>query len=184
MSLCPPELSGWAGRILESLPETGYTTTGNIVSFLQYNLYRINAVIETDFSLSGECIVPDMTLMQSGIYEQIYYCSYLQKRAASNLGTAAYQVIEAEGHDQGRVRFASKTTIAQGYRLEANACNEALQVLIDSYNRGQFGNTIGMVLYNERGPNSYPLPDFGECAPYWDYLSCHNTVFGQYYLNN
>ncbi len=183
MAVCPPELSGWAGRILETLP-SGSTTTGNIVSFFQYNLFRLNAAIYTDFSLSGECIVPDLSLMQSGIYEQIYLCTYYQKQVIANLGSAGYAVVEAEGHDQGRVRFASRTTIAQGYRLEATACSESLQALIDFYNQGQFGNTIGMVLYDNRGPNSCPLPALANCVPCWDYLGCHNSVFGLYYLNS
>ncbi|HEY1054641.1 MAG TPA: hypothetical protein VGE24_05880 [Emticicia sp.] len=177
MAQCPPELSGWAGRILDTLPETGYATTGSIVTFLQYNLYRLNAAISTDFNLSGECIVPDMSQQISGIYTAMYYCTYLQKRAAANLGSAAYAWQEVENHDQGRIRRPSATSIAQEYRLQAAECKTELQSLIDEYNNGQFGGALGMVIYDQRGPNNYPLPAMSLGFRYCGYFSNFNPIF-------
>ena len=184
MPLCPPELSGWAGRILENLPEPNYSSTGSIVSYLQYNLPDLNRRIYTDFYLSGECILPEMSAMQSGIYEALFRCQYLTKRAAANLGTASFEWVEIESHDQGRIRRVAQTTVAQGYRVEAKACNDSLNEWIAWYNQQQynFGSSVGMVIYRDRGPNDCPLPAFGECIPCWDYFSTCNSVIGGYYL--
>lgn len=176
MAICPPQLSGWAERILDGLPETGNTSVGRIVSYLQYNLYQLNSRLFTDFSLSGECIVPDMTPSQSGIYTMVFYCQFLAKQAVLNLGAAAYQILEVEAHDQSRIRKVSKSTIAAGYRTEAKACNEELQMLVDAYNQGQFGATVGLVIPVERGVNVTP------CGPGWDYIYGCQTKFGPYYL--
>ncbi len=182
MATCAPELSGWAGRILEGLPD-GTATTGGIVSYFQYNLVKLNSRIYTDFTLSGSCIVPDMTYTQSGIFEQIYLCDYLSKQAISNLGTAAYSWVEVDGHDQSRIRKVAKTTIAQNYRVEAKACNEALKELVDWYNgQNNFGLTLGMVINSERGPNNEPLGSYGQRPGCFNYLSSCNSVFNGAYL--
>lgn len=166
---CAPELSGWAGRILEYLPETGFASTGSIVSYLKFNLSKLNNAIYTDFILSGECIVPDMNQAQSGIYQQMYFCDYLAKRAIQSIGAAAYEWIEIEGHDQGRMRRTAQTTVAQSFRLEANSCKAELQSQIDNYNEGQFTTIAGMVVYQDRGPNACIMGPFGERTHWWNY---------------
>lgn len=176
MALCPPELTGWATRILDNLPETGGTSVSKIVSYLQYNLYDLNARIATSFYLNESgCILPDgMTPVQSGIYESMYRCNYYQQQSARNLGAAAYAVVQLDGHDQGGIRKASRVSVAEGWRQEAKICNEFLSELINEYNGGDLP-AVGMVLYSCRGPNEFPLPFYG--SPCWDYFSTRNSVF-------
>lgn len=176
MALCQPELSGWAGRIYDNLPDQSNNSTGKIVGYFQNNLYKLNSLIYTDFYLDASgCINPDLTPMQSGIYESLYYCNWLKFQAAQNLGAAAFSFVEIESHDQGRLRKASRTTIADSYRQEAKICDESLQDLIDFYN-GSSSPAVGMVLYDCRGRNSPMLPDYGY-MPCWEYFRNCNSVF-------
>lgn len=180
MPTCGPELSGWAAQIIEDLPETGNVTVGGVANWLRWNLPQLNARIFTDFVMSGECVSPDMSPAVSGIYSALYYCGYLAKQAAANLGVAGFAFVEVESHDQGRVRKAARTTIAAGYRAEAKACNEDLQILIDWYNsQGVGAPTVGQVLYWQRGANFSPLCE-DSCYPI-KYCGCH-SVFSSYYL--
>lgn len=182
MPACGPEISGWAGRILDSLPETGNASVGSIATYLQYNLYQLNYRTNSDFALSGECVYPDMTPMLSGIYESIYRCEYYAKAAARNLGVAGYEFVEIEGHDQGRFRTVAKTTIAQGYQAQYKECKLSLAELIEWYNSQGAGlPSLGMVINAERGPNFATLPDFS-CIPRYDYFHDCNTVFGSYFI--
>ncbi len=176
--ISPSQLSGWAGRILEGLGDT-VTSTGSTVSWLQHNLYKLNLAIDSSFYLSGEYIDPDMSGNQSGIYEEIYYCDYLRKRASQLLGGTSFQdVIEFKGEEQGTVRFSSFSERAKAYRTLAADCTTNLNELIDWYTEisGQYAY---QVLYNLRDdPAGYGLKQY---SPPESYYSRYNSVWNAPY---
>jgi len=145
----PSQLSGWAGRILESLDEAGITT-GRVVSWLQNNLYKINNALSTGFYSEDGYILPEMTLNESGIYEQMYICDYYEKKGNSALGAFAYDWTEIQGDKQGSIRRVSRNETAKTYRSYANDCRANLKELINWYQE-QDRVLIGQILINDRG---------------------------------
>lgn len=174
--LCGAELSGWGGRILESLGDTT-SSTGSVVSWLRNNLFRLNIALEEDFSNSGECVVPEMSMPISGIYEEMYYCDYLRKKSTSLLGGVTFQdVVEIRGEEQGTIRFSSFSERAKTLRTAAQDCNTSLKNLIDWYLSFYSRSAYALqILYNLRDdPAGYGLQYY--CPPP-DYYSRYNTVF-------
>ena len=145
----PSQLSGWAGRILETLDETGIST-GRVVSWFQNNLYRINSSLSTEFYVDSGAIEPDMTMNQSGIYEQMYICDYYSKKANSALGAFAYDWTEIRGEDQGSIRRVSRNEVAKTYQSMAKECKADLNNLILWYEEAQ-AIVLGQILLNDRG---------------------------------
>lgn len=177
---CEPALSGWAGRILEGLSDS-VTSTGQTVSWLKYNLPKLNLSIGTDFYLnSSGCIEPNMSFNESGIYEEIHYCDYLRKRASSLLGGTSFQdVVEFKGDEQGTVRLSSFSERAKTYRSLATDCNTNLKELINWYTSNTGAHFAFQVLYNLRdSPNTYGLKDY---SPPGSYYHPYNSVWGSPY---
>lgn len=174
---CPPSLSGWAGRIIDGLGDTT-VSTGSVVSWLQYNLPKLNLSIGTDFTLtSSGCIDPDMSMNISGIYEEIYYCDYLRKRAGQLLGGTSFQdIVEFKGEEQGSVRWVSSKDRSKEARGLAQDCKTSLNELINWYDElGASGNYAYQILYNLRDdPAGYGLKDF---TPPGSYYHDYNTVW-------
>lgn len=145
----PSELSGWAGRLLESLDET-VISTGRVVSWFQNNLYHINSALSTGFYLNDGSILPEMTTNESGIYEQMYICDYYTKKGNAALGAFAYDWTEIKGEDQGTIRRVSKNEVAKTYQQYSKDCKTDLKQLIKWYEeRTQV--LLGQVLYRDRG---------------------------------
>ena len=129
--------SGWAGQLLAALEDT-VTSTGSVIGWLQSNLGQLNIFIKTDFTLSGDSITPEMTSIQSGIYNEMYFCSWLAKKARSMVGSMTYDWIEMEGDGQGHVRRVSNTQKATTYQSLTKDCEIKLKELIKQYNGGNY----------------------------------------------
>lgn len=145
----PSQLSGWAGRILESLDETGIST-GRVVTWLQNNLYKINNALSTGFYTEDGYISPEMTMNESGIYEQMYICDYYTKKGNAALGAFAYDWTEIQGDKQGSIRRVSKNEVAKTYQQYAKECKSELKELIEWY-QGQNQTFVAQILLNDRG---------------------------------
>lgn len=147
-----PQISGWAYRIHGNL-EDSTVSVGMIVSWLENNLYRINIglPVTTEYTMSGDNIVPDMTQAISGIYEEMYYCEYMKRKARLFLGASAYDWVEMEGNEQGRIRKVSRNDQAKTWRTLSQDCEKRVQELIawyeDTYSQYAMAD---QVLYNDR----------------------------------
>ncbi len=172
---CAAELNVWAERLLESLDETG-VTTARVVTWFQNNLYKLNLSLGTSFYTESGCLLPELTLNQSGIYETIYICEYFHRKANANLGAAAWDWTEIEGDKQGKIRRVSRNEIAKNYRTLANDCKVSLAELIKAYNEGDGVTLAGQVLYGDRGQ----VADHGLMHlddPISEYRSPYSTVW-------
>lgn len=176
MPTTPAQLSEWAERILESIDETGIGAA-RTVTWLQHNLYRLNSALSTGFYLESGNIYPDMPQGVSGIYEEMYYCDYLNKKANAALGVHSYDWTEISGDEQGTIRRVSKNEVAKTYRTMSKDCQERLDKLVKWY-LGTLTDIVfaGQVLYGDRGT----VADFGLInfhAPPTEYYSNNNTVW-------
>ncbi len=172
---CAAELHVWAERILESLDETGVTTS-HVVTWFQNNLYQLNLAISSAFYTTGGCIIPDMEPVHSGLYENMYFCYYFNKKANSALGAFAMDWTEIEGEKQGKIRRVSRNEVAKTYRLAAQDCKASLAELIKAYNEGNGAVLAGQVLYGDRGQ----VADHGLMHlddPISEYRSPYSTVW-------
>lgn len=180
MATCASELSGWAGQILDGIGETG-VTTGRVVSWLQNNLYKLNISLGTGFYLDGSgCVQPDMNSFESGLYSEMYYCDYLNKKANEFLGAMAYnQIIEFEGQDQGKIKRVSKNEIAKTYKSMSSECQLRLRELIDWYKDDNNPYSPAYSInYSDRGS----VTDWGlmsYCAPPTHMYSENNCIFNR-----
>jgi len=156
--LCSGEQYYWAGLILDSLGDTT-TPTGSVSTWLKTNLGQLNLRLGEGFSLSGDCIIPDMSQNVSGIYTEMYYCYYYNKQAGKNLGAAGYDWTEINGDEQGTIRRVSKNEIAKTFRTLSKDCRENLDKLTEWYNNSKSTNIFSsQVLYGERfGGANYDL---------------------------
>lgn len=171
------QLEAWAARILSGLGDTT-TPQSNVVSWLQYNLPKLNLSIDTNFSLVGSGLIdPDMTFNQSGIYEEMFYCDYLRKRSMSLLGGADFKdIVEVDGDEQGRVRWVSASERAKTYKTLANDCTTSLSDLIKWY-LSSSGATCYQILYNLRDdPAGYGLKEF---SPPGSFYRSYNSIWSR-----
>ena len=167
------DLTQWAGRILENL-QSGTSTTGQIVSWLQYNPYRLNAAFGTSYALSGSGLDPTLTANHSGVYEGMYICWYLNKRALDTLGVAEFDLVESEMDQQGRMRFISKNERSKTFRSLAKDCSEKLSELIKEVDNNDGGAPlVAQIIFGDRQNMIYGS---NACDPYNT-----STVFSQYY---
>lgn len=166
------DLSGWAGRILENLSETGIST-GRVVLWMETNLYRLNMPFGTSYAISGEYIEPEFTQNISGVYEEMYYCEYLNKKANSFLGAAGYDWVEIEGEEQGRYKKVSRNDTAKTYLALAKDCRERLSALITWYIQNDTPLEADQVLFNERIGGS----EYGLLFPPNDCFNGSNTIW-------
>lgn len=151
------DLSGWAGRILENLNETGIST-GRVVVWMESNLYKLNIPFGTNYVVSGEYIESGFSQAISGIYEEMYYCDYYNKKANSFLGAAGYDWVEIQGEEQGSYRKVSRNDTAKTYLTLAKDCQERMSSLIAWYINAISPIEASQVLYNNRvGASEYGL---------------------------
>lgn len=155
--LCSGELNNWAGLILDSLDDST-TPTGSVVTWLKNNLGSLNLRLQETFSLSGDCIFPDMSQNISGIYTEMFYCYYFNKQANKNLGASSYDWTEIMGEDQGTIRKVSKNEIAKTYRGLAKDCRDNLDKLSNWYIENRNPVVPTQVLLGQRfGGSNYDL---------------------------
>lgn len=173
MALCTGEQTVWAAQILESLDDTT-TPTGMVTSWLRNNLGSLNLRINGEYSLSGDCIVPDFSTNVSGIYTEMYYCAYFAKQANKFLGGAAYDWTEIRGDEQGSIRRVSKNEVAKTFRLLSKDCQENLTKLTEWFN-GLNSSLPTQVLYGSR----YGGANFDLIPPPSDYYTESNFVWNK-----
>lgn len=167
------DLTDWAGRILENL-QSGTATAGQIVSWLQRNPYRLNGAFGTSYVLSGSAIEPTITPNHSGVYEGMYTCWYLNKRAIDTLGVAEFDLVESEMDQQGRMRFVSRNERAKTYRSLAKDCSEKLAELIKEVDDAEDSSPlVAQIVFGDRQNMVY---GDNQCDPYNS-----STVFSQFY---
>lgn len=169
--LCTGELTTWASLILDSLDDTT-TPTGSVVTWLKSNLGYLNLAIGTEFTISGNCITPDMDQNVSGVYTEQYYCYYYNKQANKNLNASAYDWTEIVGEEQGAIRKVSKNEVAKTYRLMANDCKLRLDQLTKWYVETTNPASPSQILYGSRfGGSNFdllPPPNYTSyCNPIW-----------------
>lgn len=149
----------WAGLILESLDDT-VTPTGSVSTWLKSNLGYLNLRLGEQFTISGDCVVPEMSQNVSGIYTEMFYCYYYNKQANKNLGASAYDWTEIVGEDQGAIRKVSKNEVAKTYRSLSNDCKVRLDQLTKWYTEAKDPIIPTQILYGDRfgGANFDLLP--------------------------
>lgn len=168
------DLTEWAGRILDNL-QSGTSTTGQIVTWLQYNPYRLNAAFGTSYALSGSGLEPTLTANHSGVYEGMYTCWYLNKRALDTLGVAQFDPIQSKMDQQGELKFVSRNDRSKTFRLLAKDCSEKLAELIKEVDDNDGGGPLAaQIIFGDRQNMIYG--DNVSCDPYNS-----STVFSQYY---
>ena len=173
MALCISGQALWASGILESLDDTT-TPTGYVSSWLRNNLGGLNLMLGTEFSLSGDCIIPDMDMNISGIYTEKYFCFHFSKQANKNLGVQNFDWISIEGTDQGVIRKVSRMQTAQTYIQLSKECRANLDRLVEWFH-GQQNTHASQVLYGDRwGGASYdllppPASYYNSCNFIWKY---------------
>lgn len=142
-------LSGWAGEIIEDMELSG-VTTGSVVSWLGNNLGNLNNLLGSEYEyVSGDisgAILPEMETGPIDIYEKMYECQYLSKKArqAATLGFSDW--IQIDGDDQGSIRKVSKTEVAKELRGQAKDCKLELEDLVNVYNASQSGALPNQVI--------------------------------------
>jgi len=159
--ITPAMQSGWAGDIIESLQDTALST-GSVVGWLRSNLGHLNLLIRSSYILEEEDIVPEMTDIQSGIYNELYWCFWLKRKAKNTLGAANYDWIEISGAEQGTVRKVSDTQKAVTFQSMARDCDENLKNLIKQYKGGEFSSPRQITFNNRRSvpDNIYCVSDY------------------------
>jgi hypothetical protein len=146
--------SGWAGNLLEFTDDQS-TPTGTVVTWIQSNLGLFGSYIDVPFTLDEESsIEPEMTPVQSGLYNEMYLCYHLNKQARKLVGAMAYDWIEIDGEDQGKVRRVSNTEKGKFYRTLAKDCSENFNSLIKTYKGGNYA-IPRQSLFSERSNSSF-----------------------------
>jgi hypothetical protein len=146
----PAQLLTWSERILDSLSETGIAAA-SVVTWFQNSLYKLNLALGSGFYTESGNILPDMSPNISGIYEEIYYCYYLNRKATQNLGAGAWDWTEIAEDNQGRIRKVSRNEIAKSYQAQAKDCKQTLEELIEWFQQGEGHTLVGTILYGDRG---------------------------------
>ena len=158
------DFTGWDSNIIDSLGDESLAT-GNVISWLEGNLGKLNLMTESSYSLSGDCISPDMNSVVSGIYSEMFICWYLNKQAFKTLGAAGCDWTLMQGEDQGSMRRVSKTDQAKTYKAFAKDCEERLDQLLRWYKIVVPQQT----LYNKRNASSYSALECPPCEYYTAY---------------
>lgn len=138
----------WASQLLESLDDST-TSSGTTVAWLQANLGLLNTALKTNYSLSGDSIVPGMYAVESGIYNEFYYCWWLRKKARTMVGSMDIDWTEMRGDDQGAVKRVSNTQKSTTYQALAKDCDANLKDLIKEYSGGVYAMPR-QITFNDR----------------------------------
>lgn len=173
------DISEWVERIHENWGETGRCISRG-VSWIQNNLYRINGALNLSLELTASgSIEPTLSPAQSGVYEEMYYCDYLAKKASSVLGAFNYDVVEFDGADQGRVRYVSKNEVSKQISALSKECQVRLKELVTWVQDNDTTYSAAyQVLLGDRGS----VPDWGLMR--FDGIPTHlysenNTIFSR-----
>lgn len=129
-------LSDLSLQIYDELSDTDFSSA-SILSWLQANLGKLNDLITTTYILdnSNEAS-PLLNIEEAAVFKLLYFIKYCDLKIRSNLGAAGIEFIELSS-DKGTVRRASKTTVAEQYRLYRNTVKEDLDTLVDLYKRNK-----------------------------------------------
>lgn len=176
------DLEAWAGRIYANLPESGLSTSGAILNFLQYNSYRLNAAFGTSYVFDGSGIDPTISPNHSGIYEEQFWCQLMRKQATLFVGANAFSLdlVESELQDVSRQRFVSRNERAKTYRSLAKDCDENIKLLIEEIDDADStGPLAAQILYSDR--TNMQLGDNQGYCPEWGTFSPNNTVWSKFY---
>ena len=147
--ISPEQQSDWANDLLEAV---GDSTTSNytVVNWLKSNLGLLNSHLSSSFSISGSgYITPEFNDIQSGIYNEMFLCHWLQKKAVKVLGEMEYDWIEMEGEDQGKIKRVSHTQKAGVYQSMSKDCQTRLKDIIKTYRGGDFARPR-QITFNDR----------------------------------
>jgi len=152
----------WAGKILSSLDDTT-TSNGSVVGWLQANLGLLNAYLHTEFVVNGdEEIESQMLPVQSGVYNEMYYCYWLKRKSRSLLNNADYDWVEMRGEKQGSVKIVSKNERAKTIHGMGQDCDINLKAIIKDLRGGGF-LTPRSISFNER----FSTPENIRCRDYY-----------------
>jgi hypothetical protein len=157
--ITPEQQSDWASDLLEAL---GDTTTSNCsaTNWLQNNLGMLNSHLSTSFVVESGNITPEFNDVQSGIYNEMFICSWLRKKAIRSLGTMEFDWTEMEGEDQGKIKRVSHTQKAASYQAMSKDCEERIKDLIKTYRGGDFARPR-QITFNNR--HSSPIDIACDC---------------------
>lgn len=173
------DLTQWVENIYEGWGETGISISRG-VSWLQNNLYRLNTALTTSFTTtSSGTIEPGLNSFESGIYTEMYFCDYLNKKANQALGAMAYDWTEMDMAEMGTIRKVSRNETAKTYRSMSNDCEKRLTELITWYLRSLSSYSPAYSInYSDRGT----VPDWGLLqfnAPPTHLYSENNMIFNR-----
>lgn len=159
----------WATQLLDALDDTT-TSTGTTVAWLQANLGLLNISLKTEFYMSGSAIVPGMDSVQSGVYNEFYFCYWLKKQARKMVGSMDIDWTEMRGDSQGSVKRVSNTQKGTTYQSLAKDCDANLKELIKNVKGGIYAAPL-QITFNDRHstPRDIRCCDYGWSArnPVW-----------------
>ncbi len=172
------DLEAWSTRIYSGLPNTGFATSYEILTWLRGNPHKLNGAFGTSYVTSGSGIDPTITPNHSGVYEEMFYCNLWERMATKFLGVDGYDLVESEVDGQGRQRFVSRNERAKTFRFLSKDCYERLLALIDDVSSAESTDPIvAQILFSDR---ANMVNGAGYC-PAEGLFSNHNTVFSTYY---
>jgi len=159
MDISPEQQSDWANTLLENLEDTT-TSKSWATNWLRSNLGILNSRIHTNFTVNESgYITPALNDIQTGLYNELFICSWLRKKSITVLGTMEYDWTSMEGADQGKVTRVSHMARAATYQKLAQECNKNYIELVKTYNGGEFA-TPRQITFNHR--HSTPLNIFND----------------------
>ena len=176
------DLPAWAERIYLNLPESGMTTSGSILNFLQYNTSKLNGAFHTSYVFNGSGIDPTIAPNHSGVYEELFWCRLMRDQAARFVGANAFtlDLVESELQDVSRQRFVSRNERAKTFRSLAKDCDENIQNLIKEIDDADAtGPMAAQILYSDR--QNMKFGEYPGYCPAWGTFSPHNTVWSKFY---
>jgi hypothetical protein len=164
-SISPEQQSDWANELLESL-EDSVTSNSFVTNWLKSNLGLLNTYLSSDFQISESGhITPEFNAIQSGIYNELFICAWLRKKARITLGAMEYDWIEMEGEDQGRIKRVPHTQKAAAYQSMSKDCDIRLKDIIKTYKGGDFA-APRQITFNDR--RSSPTNIYCSCFHWSD----------------
>ncbi len=165
----PRQQSEWAGQLLEAVGDTS-TRNESVAIWLRSNLGILNSYLATEFTISGENhIAPEFNSIQSGIYNEMYICSWLKKKARTTLGLMEVDWTEMEGEDQGKIKKVSYAEKSKTYQAMSKDCEVNFKELVKTYKGGSFA-TPQQITFNGRSSSRYinfDLFNWSDSNPIW-----------------
>jgi hypothetical protein len=148
--ITPEQQSDWAAELLESVGDSS-SSISSVVQWLRTNLGELNARLSTSFTLSEDNnIEPALNDIQAGIYNELFICFWLKKKARTTLGAMEYDWVEMQGEDQGSIKRVSHTAKAAAYQSMAKDCDSSIKELVKVYRGGNFARPRQLTFNNRR----------------------------------